>query len=304
LLFYYSLRTADKGRAHHKGLSAGMKKGIVGAILPIATLLSGQSLAQTGALVNDTDYLSKETENPVTRHTTLPLRYEVDLLDGADKLTKSTIELDQAVVPFRLNDDWSLITRTKLPAEVLPPKNAGDHWADGLSNGYTTFFLSPEHGHGFYWGAGPVLYYPATNETLGTTRWGSGPSVAFVHEDKGPWVVSLVANNIWSFGGGPGSSNRTNQLLLNPTISYHLGDGWALSSAPEITANWLDSGNKWTVPVGGGLSKTFPLGDQPMQLGLYAYYNAIRPTPGQDPWQLQFKLTFIFPEPTSSRSRP
>jgi hypothetical protein len=27
---------------------------------------------------------------------------------------RRTIELDQAVVPFRLNDDWSLITRTKL----------------------------------------------------------------------------------------------------------------------------------------------------------------------------------------------
>ena len=124
--------------------------------------------------------LSKETENPVTRQITLPLRYQADFLDGADKLTKSTFQLDQAVVPFRLNDDWSLITRTKLPAEALPPKKAGNSWAVGLSNGYTTFFLSPEHGRGFYWGAGPVLSYPATNATLGATKWGSGPSVAFI----------------------------------------------------------------------------------------------------------------------------
>ena len=67
--------------------------------------------------------LSKETENPVTRLMTLPLRYQADLLDGADKLIKSTFELDQAVVPFRLNEDWSLTTRTKLPAEALPPKS-------------------------------------------------------------------------------------------------------------------------------------------------------------------------------------
>jgi hypothetical protein len=58
------------------------------------------------------------------------------------------------------------------------------------------------------------------------------------------------------------------------------------------------------VPVGGGFSKTFPLGEQPIQLGLFAYYNAIRPTAGQDPWQLQFKLTFIFQEPGSGRARP
>jgi hypothetical protein len=112
------------------------------------------------------------------------------------------------VVPFRLNGDWSLITRTRLPAEALPPKNAGDHWTDGLSNGSTTFFLSPEHGRGFYWGAGPVLYYPATNEALGTTRYGSGPSVAFLHEDKGPWVAPTlrvaVASSVASARRGTG----------------------------------------------------------------------------------------------------
>jgi hypothetical protein len=59
------------------------------------------------------------------------------------------------------------------------------------------------------------------------------------------------------------------------------------------------------VPVGGGFSKTFRLGEQPtIQLGAYVYYNAIRPNAGQDPWQFQFKLTFIFPEPRSSRTRP
>lgn len=198
-------------------------------------------------------------------------------------------------MPFRLNDDWALITRTKLPAEALPPKDLGDHWVDGLGNGYTTFFLSPEHGTGFYWGAGPVLYYPATNSVLGVYKWGSGPSAAFVHEDTGPWLYGAVVNNIWSFDGASGKTG-TNQLLLNPFISYHFGEGWALSSSPQITANWISNENKWTVPVGGGISKTFRLGDQPIKLALDAYYNAIRPTASQDPWQLQATLTFIFSE--------
>ena len=138
-----------------------------GVVLAIATFWSTQSLAQSAAPISATD-LSKEAENPVTRRITLPLRYEADFLDGPYKATKDTFEIDQAVVPFRLNEDWALITRTKLPAIVQPPKNPGDHWASGLSNGYTTFFLSPEHGEGFYWGAGPVLYYPsATNSAVG-----------------------------------------------------------------------------------------------------------------------------------------
>ena len=113
-------------------------------VLAVAmALLSGsQSLAQTVMATNVTDTeLSKEIENPVTRRITLPLRYEADFLDGAYFATKNTFEIDQAVLPFRLNDDWALITRTKLPVEVEPPKKLGDHWNTGLSNGYTMFFL-------------------------------------------------------------------------------------------------------------------------------------------------------------------
>jgi hypothetical protein len=183
-----------------------MKKRFMFALIA-ALLLASQAAAQSVSPITNDDF-SKETENPVTRQITLPLRYQADFLDGADRLTKSTFELDQAVVPFRLNDDWSLITRTKLPAEVLPPKKASDSWPDGLSNGYTTFFLSPEHGRGFYWGVGPVLYYPATNTMLGATKWGSGPSVAFIHEGTGPWVFALVANNIWTFGRATGNNRH------------------------------------------------------------------------------------------------
>ena len=94
----------------------------------VATGSTRWNRSQVPAPINNTDF-SKETENPVTRQITLPLRYQADFLDGADRLTKSTFELDQAVILFRLNEDWSLITRTKLPAEALPPKKTGDFWS-------------------------------------------------------------------------------------------------------------------------------------------------------------------------------
>jgi hypothetical protein len=265
-------------------------------VLGTAAFWSGQSLAQAPALPSDTE-LSKDVENPVTRQITLPLRYEADFNDGAYRATKDTFEIDQAVVPFRLNEDWSLITRTKLPVEALPPKKLGEHWSFGLSNGYTTFFLSPEHGEGFYWGAGPVLYYPsATNSALGVNKWGSGPSVAFLHKDESPWVFGAVVNNIWSFGGPPHSSDRTNQLFFNPIVDYHFGDGWSVESSPEITTNWIASGGKWTVPVGGGYGKLFRVGGQAVKVDLDGYYNAIRPQAGNETWLVQVKLTFVFPE--------
>jgi hypothetical protein len=56
-------------------------------------------MAQSAMPLSDTE-LSKDTENPVTRQITLPLRYEADFLDGPYKATKETFEIDQAVVHF------------------------------------------------------------------------------------------------------------------------------------------------------------------------------------------------------------
>jgi hypothetical protein len=267
-------------------------------LLTVATLWSIQSLAQTASPASDTSLsdteFSKDSENPVTRQITLPLRYEADFRNGEDKATKHQFQINQAVVPLSLSADWAVITRTKLPVIVQPPRKHGDQWATGLGNGYTTFFLSPAYGGSFYWGAGPLLYYPATNSSVGVTEWGSGPSVAFLKKDEGPWVLGAVINNIWSFGGPP-TSNRTNSMLLNPVVSYHFGDGWAVGSSPSITTSWIASGAKWTVPVGGSFSKTAELGAQPIKFALESYYNAIRPVAGNDTWLLQFTVTFVFP---------
>ena len=119
-------------------------KNRIASILALAMLWSGQSLAQSDAPANDTDTeVSKEIENPVTRRITLPLRYQADFLDGAYKATKDTFQIDQAVVPFQLNEDWALITRTKFPVEALPPKNLGDHWALGCPTAIRHSFCRP-----------------------------------------------------------------------------------------------------------------------------------------------------------------
>src|SRR5262249_37070983 len=153
----------------------------------------------------------------VTRQVTLPLRYEAEFQDGPYKATKSTFEFDNAIVPFHLSEDWALITRTKWPIIIKPPKKLGEHWTSGFGNGQTTFFFSPEHGEGLYWGAGPVVFFPSANDsTLGVHRWGAGPSIAAVKKDQSPWVVGAVINNIWSFCDNANPANRNNSFLLNP----------------------------------------------------------------------------------------
>ena len=36
--------------------------------------------------------------------------------------------------------------------------------------------------------------------------------------------------------------NGTNQLFLNPSVNYHFAEGWSVGSSPEITTNWIASG--------------------------------------------------------------
>jgi hypothetical protein len=65
-------------------------------MLAIGTFWAGRSLAQS-AVPSDPE-ISKDIENPVTRRTTLPLRYEADFLDGPNKATKDTFSIDQATL--------------------------------------------------------------------------------------------------------------------------------------------------------------------------------------------------------------
>jgi hypothetical protein len=200
------------------------------------------------------------------------------------------------VIPVPLGDDWFLIARSKSAFLSQAPKGQGSSWRNGLNNAQTTLFISPARGNGFYWGVGPVISFPtATNTATGTNRWGAGPSVAFSWQRTEHWTVALVANNVWTLGNFPDGTSRASTLLLNPIVSYRFGDGWSLSTSPNLTANWASKGgNRWTVPVGAGIGKAFRIGTQSVTLKLESYYNAVRPDRASI-WSAQITLTFLFP---------
>ena len=158
-----------------------------------------------------------------------------------------------------------------------------------------TAFLSPAKPKKFIWGLGPALLLPsATDDFLGTGKWALGPSVV-VLDMQGSWVYGIVASNVWSFVGDE-ERGDVNLMSLQYFVNYNLPDGWYLTSAPIISSNWdADSGNKWTVPVGGGFGKITRIGKQPVNFSAQAYYNAVTPELGAS-WQLRLSATFLFPK--------
>jgi len=110
----------------------------------------------------------------------------------------------------------------------------------------------------------------------------------------GKWVVGSLFSNLWSFAGS--GSQDINLFTWQYFVNYNLPNSWYLSSAPIITANWeADSGNKWTVPFGGGFGKIFRIGKQPMNAQVQAFYNVAKPDFGPD-WTLRLQLQFLFPK--------
>ena len=77
-------------------------------------------------------------------------------------------------------------------------------------------------------------------------------------------MLGVLLNNQWSVGGNA-LRPAVNTGLAQPFVNYNMEKGWYLTTSPIITVNWLAaSGEKWTVPVGGGFGRVFRVGDQPV----------------------------------------
>jgi hypothetical protein len=287
----------------------GATRVVLWLIVPMAALLFASPLRAEEATEpsgesSATD-LAKQTQNPVADLISVPFQNNFNFNTGPEKRSVWILNV-QPVIPIKLTDDWNLITRTIMPIINQPPLAPGVDQATGLGDINPSVFLSPSGSKEFIWGIGPTFTFPsATNRLLGSGKWSAGPA-AVALTMQGPWVVGALVNNQWSFAGwGP---TRVNALLLQPFVNYNFGEGWYLTSAPILTANWVaSSGDKWTVPLGAGAGRLFrlkelpggealgKLGELPVNTQLQAFYNVVRPDDAST-WQLRVQIQFLFPK--------
>jgi hypothetical protein len=113
----------------------------------------------------------------------------------------------------------------------------------------------------------------------------------------GHWVVGALVSNVWNIGNGYNDAPDVNTMTLQPFVNYNMEGGWYIVSAPVLTANWeADSGDEWTIPMGGGLGRVFKIGSQNVNVRLAGYYNVDAPDGNDDVFNLQFSWTFLFPK--------
>ena len=199
----------------------------------------------------------------------------------------------QPVMPFALNQDWSLIVRVIVPIVSQPPLVPGGEATFGLSDFVTSFFFSPKQGRVVWRRA--VLLTPSTSDPfLGTERWGAGPT-AVVLKQAGPWTIGALANHIWSYGGNA-ERDKVNQTFVQPFLTYGTKAGWSFTLQTESTANWeAQSGQQWTVPLNFAITKVLKLGKRPMSVAVAPGYFLEKPDGGPN-WKLRVAVTLLFPK--------
>jgi hypothetical protein len=271
---------------------------VVGASAQEPTSTPGKEPTPAAAKPDDsssTEELAKKAQNPIADLISVPFQNNINFNYGPRHLTQDVLNI-QPVLPFTLTQDWNLITRWILPIIHQPSLAKGDSSDTGLGDLNPTLFLSTSVASDLLVGFGPTFLFPtASSSQLGTEKWGMGPSAVAVWM-PGHWVVGSLINNIWSYAG-PTSREAVNEMTLQYFLNYNLPDGWYLSSAPIITANWEAERDAdiWTVSVGGGVGKLLRIGRLPVNTQVQAFWNAEAPRHGGD-WTLRTQLQFLFPK--------
>ena len=217
-----------------------------GIIVATLVFLAASGLS---ASAQDEAELAKKLQNPIANLISVPIQNNWDFGIGSANAMRYTLNV-QPVIPFSLTRDWNLITRTIVPIIYAESPVEGGDSTTGLGDILQSFFLSPEKPvGGWIVGVGPVFLYPtATDEALGSGKWGIGPTAVVLRQD-GPWTYGILANHIWSFADAGGHDDRpeVNQTFLQPFLAYTWKDSTTLTLNSESTYNW--TAEEWTVPI-------------------------------------------------------
>ena len=232
-------------------------------------------------------------QNPLANTISIPFQNNTYYNVGPDKRAENAL-IVEPVIPFKLNANWNLITRTITPIIRMPDSSPSQGSVWGLGNMEPQFYFSPVRPAPgkIIWGIGPQLWLPtATDDRLGVNKFGGGPA-AVVVTSRGHFLFGSLINNVWT--GQNKEHQRIDQFTLNPFVFYNLQRGWYALSSPVMTSDWTARpGEKWTVPVGGGVGRILKVGVQPINARVQFWKDVEQPKGGPS-WTMQAQVQFLF----------
>ena len=226
----------------------------------------------------------------------------------------------QPIMPFKLTENYKLITRPTLPItqnQDLPDglrlkhNQSPDH-ATGISIAGVKFSSqsglgdmslpllvsrNPRPGEKWGFGLGPTFVFPtATDDQLGTDTWEIGPAAVVTYKTK-RFTGAVFGQYWWNYAETDSDAKDTSHGSILYSAWWNLPKAWQVGFNPTITYNdkARDSDNKWNVPVGLGVAKTMRFGKLPVKFQLAAEKSVVRQdTFGKD-WNIRLNVIPVIP---------
>jgi len=203
------------------------------------------------------------------------------------KTAQSEDQPPAVVYPIGLQSNRSLFANLLRPIASQSPAVPGNSRKSVIGN-------IDGNGEALSWRLGSWVVRPsASYDPLAGATWTAGVA-----------SVAVAVEGVRMYGALPserctlaGEIDRgtANGFLIQPFVNYNLSGGWYLTSVPVISADWkAPSGQKWTIPMGGGIGRFVRLGQMPLSVQAGYYYNVEKPD-GAAEWALRLQLRLLFP---------
>lgn len=262
----------------------------IGTVL-VALMLVGITVGHA----EDEKELAKKLANPIANLVSIPVQANYDENIGPDEDGSMWRINIQPVIPFTLNDDWNVITRTIVPIvsqEDVVPGSGND---TGLGDITASQFFSPKDptANGWIWGVGPVWLLPtASEDALGSEKWGLGPTAVALKQKNG-WTYGALVNHIWSYAGDDDRPD-VNATFIQPFLAHTLPTATTFTLNTESTYDWQS--DEWAVPVNALVSQMLKIGKLPIQVAVGVRYWAESSTNGPEGTGFRLQLTGLLPK--------
>ena len=153
----------------------------------LSTVAAGQEPTKLPEARDDTQDLAKQAQNPIANLISVPFQNNTDFNYGPRERTQNVLNF-QPVVPFKLSEDWNLITRTIVPIVHQPSLGKGESSDNGLGDINPTFYFATSVAKDVLVGFGPTFTLPTSSQdSLGARKWSAGPAEVAVWTPGSGW---------------------------------------------------------------------------------------------------------------------
>ena len=192
--------------------------------------------------------LAKKLANPVASLISVPLQYNYDEYGGANDGAAVSKLVIQPVIPFSLNEDWNLITRTLIPLDRPGgfPGGRAERIGPGRHHSQLLLFTEGADGRRLDLGRRAVVLAAdgdrrrARHREVGNRADGRGL------KQMGPWTVGMLAGHVWSVAGSDERADIS-VTTLQPFFSYTTKMHTTIGAYTESAYDW--EAEQWGVPL-------------------------------------------------------